>query len=284
MKRLYHYALLIRLDRPIGTLLLLWPTLMALWIAGEGRPDSAVFTVFAAGVFLMRSAGCAINDYADRHIDAHVERTRQRPLATGAITPAEALAIFALLALTAFALVLTMNSLTIRLSFIGVGLAALYPFTKRFTSLPQYVLGTAFAWSVPMAFAAQANALPATVWWLFAAVVLWTAAYDTMYAMVDRNDDVRIGVRSTAILFAGADKLIIAIMQAAATIAFIVVGQLAGLGLWYWVGLGAAVLSMLYQQWLIAGRDRDRCFRAFLNNNVTGVLLFAGVVLDYTLI
>ena len=282
LERIRLYALLIRLDRPIGTLLLLWPTLWALWLAGQGRPDPQVFVVFVAGVFLMRSAGCAINDYADRDIDGHVERTRLRPLAAARIGAGEAVGLFVFLSLIAFALVLTLNLLTIKLAFAGIVLASVYPFMKRFTSLPQYVLGAAFAWAVPMAFAAQTGALPSLAWALFASVVLWTAAFDTIYAMVDRDDDVRIGVRSTAILFGRADRAIIAVMQVLTILCLTGVGGLAGLGLWYWLGLAAAALSFVYQQWLIAGRDRDRCFKAFLNNNTTGAFVFSGILLHFT--
>ncbi len=281
-ERIKQYALLIRLDRPIGTLLLLWPTLWALWLAGQGRPDPKVFVVFVAGVFLMRSAGCAINDYADRDIDGHVERTRLRPLAASRISAGEAVALFVTLSLIAFALVLTMNLLTVKLAFAGIVLASAYPFTKRFTSLPQYVLGAAFAWAVPMAFAAQTGALPLLAWMLFASVVLWTAAFDTIYAMVDRDDDIRIGVRSTAILFGRADRSVIAAMQVLTLLCLVAVGRLAGLGGWYWLGLACAALSFGYQQWLIAGRDRDRCFKAFLNNNTTGAGVFSGILLHFT--
>lgn len=284
LDRLRQYALLIRLDRPIGTLLLLWPTLWALWIAGEGHPDPQVFAVFVAGVFLMRSAGCAINDFADRDIDGHVERTRDRPLAAGKIRPLEALALFVVFALVAFALVLTMNALTIRLAFAGVAIAFVYPFMKRFTSLPQYVLGAAFAWAVPMAFAAQSGALPVVGWVLFATVVLWTAAFDTIYAIVDREDDLRIGVRSTAILFADRARLVIAVMQLLALLGLVWVGLHLGFGRWYWAGVVAASLAVAYQQWLLVGLDGGRCFRAFLNNNTFGAFVFAGILLHYTFV
>lgn len=282
IERLRDYALLIRLDRPIGTLLLLWPTLWALWIAADGHPDPQVFAVFVAGVFVMRSAGCAINDFADRNIDAHVERTRNRPLAAGSIRAGEAIAVFLVLALIGLALVLTLNGLTIRLAFAAIALAVIYPFMKRFTSLPQYVLGAAFAWAVPMAFAAQTATLPPVSWVLFVSVVLWTAAFDTIYAMVDRDDDERIGVRSTATLFGDAERLAIGLMQAMALLGLLATGWLAALGFWYWLGLGAATASAIYQQVLIAGRDRQRCFRAFLNNNTFGALVFAGIALHFT--
>lgn len=280
-ERLRQYALLIRLDKPIGTLLVLWPMLWALWIAGEGKPDPKVFAVFVAGAFLMRSAGCAINDYADRHFDPHVERTRHRPLAAGTVRPGEALAIFLALTLTAFALVLTLNKLTIMLAVAGALLALTYPFLKRWTSLPQYFLGIAFAWGTPMAFAAQTGGVPPVAWALFGCVVLWTAAFDTIYAMIDRDDDVTIGVRSTAILFGSADRIMIAAMQVLTLAGLWWIGQAVALGAWYHTGLGAAALSALYQQHLIAARERGRCFRAFLNNNTFGAFVFAGIALDY---
>lgn len=280
-ERLRQYALLIRLDRPIGTYLVMWPMLWALWIAAAGKPDPYLLVVFVAGSFLMRSAGCAINDFADRNFDPHVQRTRERPLAAGRLAPAEALAVFAILALIAFGLVLTTNALTIRLAIAGVLLAATYPFLKRWTNLPQYYLGIAFAWGTPMAFAAQTGEVPPIAWLLFGCVVLWTAAFDTIYAMVDRADDIRIGVKSTAVLFGSADRVIIAIMQLLMLVGLWLVGRWAGLDGWYFAGLVAATLSLLYQQFLIAGRDGGRCFRAFLNNNMTGALVFAGIALDY---
>jgi 4-hydroxybenzoate polyprenyltransferase len=280
--RLRAYGRLIRLDRPIGTLLLLWPTLWALWIASSGRPDPEVFVVFVAGVFLMRSAGCAINDFADRDFDPHVERTRSRPLASGVIAPVEALLVAASLALAAFLLVLRLNALTIGLSLIGGFMAASYPFLKRFTSLPQFYLGAAFGWAVPMAFAAQTNTVPATAWLLFVAVILWAVAYDTMYAMVDREDDLRIGVRSTAILFGRADRLAVAVAQAGTLLALLQVGRIEQFGGWYQGALLVAASMSIWQQILIRDRQPERCFRAFLNNNALGMTVFIGVLLDYT--
>jgi 4-hydroxybenzoate polyprenyltransferase len=279
--RLREYALLMRLHRPIGTLLLLWPVLWALWIAAGGFPDFGVLAVFAAGVLLMRSAGCVINDYADRDFDPHVARTRDRPLAAGRVSAREALALAAVLAAAAFALVLTMNRLTILMSFLGAALAVSYPFTKRYTHLPQFYLGAAFGWGVPMAFAAQTGAVPAEAWILFAATLSWAVAYDTAYAMVDRDDDLRIGVKSTAILFGRADRLMIALFHALTLGLLAWVGARAGLGLAYYVGLTAAAALALYQQWLMRGRDRDACFRAFLNNNWFGIAVFVGVVVAY---
>ncbi len=281
MERLRQYALLMRLDRPIGILLLLWPTLWALWIAGAGHPDPLVVTVFVLGVVLMRSAGCVINDYADRHVDPHVARTKGRPIAAGKVAPREALWLFAALCLTAFALVLLMNPLTILMSLGGVVLAAVYPFMKRYTHLPQVVLGMAFGWAVPMAFAAQTGAVPPLAWLLFVATILWATAYDTMYAMVDRNDDLRIGVKSTAILFGEADRLLIALLQAMVLLSLALVGKQAGLGDIYYLSLAPAAGLVAYQLYLIRRRDGAGCFKAFLNNNWFGAVVFAGIALDY---
>ena len=282
-QRLHEYALLMRIDKPIGILLLLWPTWWALWIAGEGFPDLPVFVVFTAGVFLMRSAGCVINDYADRNIDGQVERTKNRPLAQKRVTPKEALYLFAGLALTAFILVLFMNALTIAMSFVGAMLAASYPFMKRFTNLPQVVLGTAFAWSIPMAFAAQTGTVPFAAWCLFIATILWTTAYDTMYAMVDRKYDLEIGVKSTAILFGKKDKIIIGGLQVATLIFLIIAGVYLQLGTLYYSGLFIAACFALYQQFLIKDRIEKQCFSAFLNNNWFGMAIFAGLFFHYLL-
>jgi 4-hydroxybenzoate polyprenyltransferase len=279
--RLTQYAQLMRLDRPIGIFLLMWPMLWALWIASKGNPNLLVLLVFASGVVLMRSAGCVINDYADRKFDPHVERTRDRPIAAGRVKPKEALALFAILCLTAFGLVLLMNRLTIMLSFAGVVLAALYPFMKRFTHLPQVFLGVAFGWAVPMAFAAQTGDVPKVAWLLFVATVLWATAYDTMYGMVDREDDLKIGVKSTAILFGEADRAIIATIQILLLAALLMVGQTAGLGGYYYFGLLLAAGLALYQQYLIREREPKACFQAFLNNNWFGAAVFTGIVLDY---
>jgi 4-hydroxybenzoate polyprenyltransferase len=280
--QLWQYVRLMRLDRPIGTLLLLWPALWALWIASDGHPDPHVFVVFVAGVVLMRSAGCAMNDFADRNIDPHVRRTRDRPLAAGRVTPAEALLLAAGLGLIALGLVLTLNRLTVLLAVAGAALAVTYPFTKRITSLPQFYLGAAFGWSVPMAFAAQTDAVPTLAWVLFCAVVLWAAAYDTMYAMVDREDDRKLGVRSAAILFGDADCLLIGLIQVLMLLSLYLAGRDAGLGGWYLAGLVAAAGYMLYQQVLLHSREPERCFRAFLSNNGLGAMIFAGILLSYT--
>ncbi len=280
--RLLDYALLVRLDRPIGILLLLWPTLWALWIAGAGHPDPEVFVIFVAGVVLMRSAGCAMNDYADREFDPHVRRTRERPVAAGRVAAWEALLVAATLSFIAFMLVvLRLDWLTIRLAIVGGFLAASYPFLKRWTSLPQFYLGAAFGWSVPMAFAAQTGGVPTVAWMIFAAVVLWAVAYDTMYAMVDREDDLRIGVKSTAILFGRADRAVIAVCQVAVLALLVAAGGRAGLGGWFHAGLLVAAGLALWQQWLIRERRPADCFRAFLNNNVFGLPIFCGIALDY---
>jgi 4-hydroxybenzoate polyprenyltransferase len=280
---LADYARLMRLNRPIGILLLLWPVLWALWIAAAGKPALPVLLVFVAGVVLMRSAGCVINDYADRNFDPHVERTRDRPIAAGRVQPREALVLFVVLALSAFALVLFMNRLTILLSFVGALLAASYPFMKRWTHLPQFYLGAAFGWGVPMAFAAQIGGVPADAWILFGATLCWAVAYDTAYAMVDREDDIRVGVKSTAILFGRADRPMIALFHALTLLLLVWAGARAGLGLTYYTGLLLAAGLAGWQQWLMRTRSREDCFRAFLNNNRFGAVVFAGLVLDYLL-
>lgn len=280
-ERLYQYYLLTRLHKPIGILLLLWPTLWALWIAADGIPDLYILMVFVLGVVLMRSAGCVINDYADRNFDPHVARTRERPIAAGKVSPREALILFAVLCLLAFALVLTLNRQTIYLSFGGLLLAAAYPFTKRYTQLPQVVLGAAFGWAIPMAFAAVQGTVPQLGWLLFTVNILWSTVYDTFYAMVDRDDDLKIGVKSTAILFGESDRLIVGILQALVLAGLLLVGRMAGLGLYYHLGLLVAAGLALYQQYLARNRDRAGCFQAFLNNNWFGAAVFAGILLDY---
>jgi 4-hydroxybenzoate polyprenyltransferase len=275
------YFQLVRLDKPIGILLLLWPTLIALWIAAKGIPDPLVLFVFVTGVILMRSAGCAINDYADRHIDGKVKRTTARPLASGKISEKETLIVFATLSLIAFLLVLLMNRLTIMMSFVGIALAVSYPFMKRYHYLPQVHLGAAFGWAAPMAYAAQANEVNVVTWLIFLATILWATVYDTMYAMVDYDDDIKIGVKSTAILFGNQDKLIIGLTQVLLIFNLILIGNRAELGLYYYLGVFAASLFSIYQQYLIKDRDRALCFKAFLNNNWFGLVLFIGVLLDY---
>lgn len=275
------YVQLARIDKPIGTLLLLWPTLWALWLAADGLPGLWTLLVFVVGVFLMRSAGCVINDYADRNFDGHVKRTAGRPLPMGKVKPREVLALFAVLALISFALVLTMNPLTIGLSFAALLLAVCYPFMKRYIPIPQLVLGMAFSWSIPMAYAAQANALPAVAWLVFLANLLWTIAYDTQYAMVDRDDDLKLGLKSSAILFGRHDKRIIGALQLLTLLILLLVGQLSELGSSYYWSLLAAAALFVYQQRLIRERQREACFQAFLNNNYVGALIFAGVVINY---
>lgn len=279
-ERLIQYWYLMRFHRPIGIFLLLWPTLWALWIAGQGRPDGKVLMVFVLGVVLMRAAGCVINDYADRHFDPHVTRTRDRPIAAGRVTPREALALFGVLCLLALGLVLQLNRLTVALAFVALFLAASYPFMKRITHLPQAYLGLAFGWAVPMAFAAQTGSIPAVGWWLLLATVLWALAYDTMYAMVDREDDLKIGVKSSAILFGRFCAWIIAAIQAAMLAALVWVGQLAGLGGWYWLALAVVAGLAVYQQFLIRSQDKTAYFQAFLNNNWVGAVVFLGIALD----
>lgn len=279
--RAKEYILLVRLHRPIGIFLLLWPALWGLWLAAEGRPDPRILTIFVLGVVLMRSAGCIINDYADRDFDPHVERTRDRPIAAGRVTPREALILFAVLSLIAFVLVLQLNRLTIAMSVVAIFLAATYPFLKRYTHLPQFYLGVAFGWAIPMAFAAQTNAVPPVAWVLFLANVFWAVAYDTQYSMVDRDDDIRIGMKSTAILFGSYDRLLIGVAHALTLGLLILTGVLAGLGGLYYAGLTAAAGLAVYQQHLIRNRQRDACFQAFLNNNWLGAAVFSGLLLNY---
>ena len=283
MDKLKQYWLLARFDRPIGTLILLWPTLWALWVAGDGKPDGLVLTVFVLGVVLMRAAGCVINDYADRDFDPHVERTKQRPIAAGKVKPKEALILFAVLCLIAFGLVLLMNIYTILLSFIGAFLAASYPFMKRYTQLPQAYLGIAFGWAVPMAFAAQRGEIPLVAWLMYLAVMLWALVYDTMYAMVDKDDDLKIGVKSTAILFGDYDRHIMAILQTIIIGLLIAVGILAQLQWPYYLGVAAATGLCGYQQKLIFHRQKAACFKAFLNSNWFGLAVFLGLLVGYQL-
>ncbi|MFT5790309.1 MAG: 4-hydroxybenzoate polyprenyltransferase [Shewanella sp.] len=275
------YMRLSRLDRPIGTLLLLWPCLMALMLAAGGMPDIKVLVIFVIGVVVMRACGCVINDYADRNLDAHVERTQSRPLASGEISSKEALLLFVVMALFAFGLVLLLNPLVVQLSVVGIILTIIYPFTKRYTNMPQMFLGTVWSWSIPMAYAAQTGSVPAEAWWLFAANWCWTVAYDTMYAMVDRDDDLKVGIKSTAILFGQYDRQIIAGFQVAALTCFIIAGVIAARGEIFSLGILAFIGFGLYQQKLIYGRERAACFKAFLNNNWAGLVLFVALGLDY---
>jgi 4-hydroxybenzoate polyprenyltransferase len=281
-RRMEEYARLARFDRPIGTWLLLWPALWALWVAGAGRPDQKVLIVFTLGVVVMRAAGCVINDFADRDIDPHVKRTRGRPLAARRVSPTEALLLFVALGAAALWLVTRLNIFTVTLAIIGAVLTVSYPFVKRFFPLPQLYLGISFGgWSVPMAFAAQRDSLPRIAWVLYIAAVIWAVMYDTIYAMVDREDDLTIGVKSSAILFADMDRLLIGAMQAMMLLALVLAGRDMSFGGWYDAGLVAAGLFFLYQQWLIRAREPAACLRAFLNNNYVGMVIFIGVLLQY---
>ncbi len=281
-RRLQEYALLARFDRPIGTWLLLWPTLWALWIAGRGRPDPHVLIVFVLGVIVMRAAGCIINDFADRNIDPHVKRTRDRPLAARRVSPAEAVALFAVLMLSALVLVSRLNRLTIELAVVGAALTASYPFVKRFFPLPQLYLGMSFGgWSIPMAFAAELGTVPKAAWVMYIAAVLWAVVYDTLYAMVDRDDDRKIGIQSSALLFADLDRFLVGVLQGLMLIALVLAGRELKLGGWYAAGLWIAAVLFVYQQWLVRRRAPAACLRAFLNNNYVGMAIFIGVALHY---
>lgn len=280
-QRLVQYARLARLHRPIGILLLLWPMLWALWIAAAGVPSLKVLVIFVLGTVVMRSAGCVINDYADRNFDGHVERTRGRPLPSGTVTPREALLLFTVLLTIAAALVLVTNRMTIMLAAGGALLAITYPFAKRYTSLPQLHLGAAFGWAVPMAFTAQTGALSPLAWLLFSTAVLWAMIYDTQYAMVDREDDIRLGIRSSAILFAQADRLIIGGLQCLMLSNLYLIGLRASLTWPYNAALVVAAGLFVYQQYLIRERSRSACFAAFMNNNWVGGVVFVGIWLCY---
>jgi len=276
--QLRDYIKLMRLDRPIGIYLVLWPTLWTLWISAEGIPPLRTLLIFIAGAVVMRSAGCVINDYADRDIDGLVDRTKDRPMATGRVSKVEALTLFGLLAMIALALVLTLNKLTILFSVGAILLAVSYPFMKRFHYLPQIHLGIAFAWAIPMAHTAITNELPDTkIWLIFIAGVLWTTAYDTIYAMVDREHDLKIGVKSSAILFGDLDKAMVALLQLMFLICLYLLGQSLELPKSYYIGLGFAGFFMIYQQFLLRLRLPDECFRAFLNNNLVGMAIFIGI-------
>jgi 4-hydroxybenzoate polyprenyltransferase len=279
--RLRNYGRLMRIDKPVGIWLLLWPTLWALWLAGDGRPDQGLFVVFTLGVFFMRSAGCVLNDFVDRRIDPYVERTRDRPIAAGAVEPAEALLLFTALGLVAIGLASMLNRPAQLLAVVGAALTVAYPFFKRFVSVPQFVLGAAFGWAVPMAFAAQAGATPQLAWLVFGTAVIWAVIYDTFYAMVDRDDDRRIGVKSTALLFGDADLFVIAGLQVLMLFALVLVGLRAGLGFWYYAAVAGAAGLMAYHQWLARNRDPRGCFAAFRHNHNIGLVVFVGIVLHY---
>ena len=278
---LHQYALLMRLHRPIGIWLLMWPMLWALWIASDGQPDQRVLIVFLLGAVLMRSAGCVINDYADRDLDPFVKRTKDRPLAARRVNPQEALLLFAAIALVAVGLVFMLNSLAQLLAVAGAVLAITYPFMKRVFPLPQFYLGAAFGIAVPMAFAAQTGEVSRLGWVLFLATLVWAGVYDTLYAMVDREDDAKLGIKSTALLFADADRFIVGVMQVMVLGALYLVGRDLGFGNWYWAGLIAGGLLFIWQQWLIRRRDPEKCFQAFNNNNYFGMVVFIGILLHY---
>jgi 4-hydroxybenzoate polyprenyltransferase len=282
MHKLKTYAQLMRVHKPIGTLLLLWPTLWGLWLAAKGLPSIKNLVIFILGVFIMRSAGCVINDVADRKIDGKVARTQDRPLVTGAATPQEAVLLFLLLCCIALALVLQTSPLVIQLSLGGLALAVCYPFMKRYTHLPQLFLGAAFAWSLPMAFTAEAGLLDERIWLVYLAVVLWTVTYDTFYAMVDRDYDLKIGVKSTAILFGEQDRFIAAILQLMTLGALVLVGERFSLSYYYYGSLGITAALFAYQQYLIRFRTREGCFKAFLNNNWVGMVIFIGIASHFT--
>ena len=282
-RRVSEYTRLMRLDRPVGTWLLLWPALWALWIAGAGRPNPQVLIVFVLGVFVMRAAGCVINDYADRNIDPHIRRTRDRPLAARRVSPLEALVLFSVLILIALFLVTRLDPLTIKLACVGAALTVSYPFLKRFFPMPQLYLGISFGgWSVLMGFAAQTGVLPRVAWVLYIAAVIWAAVYDTIYAMVDREDDLKIGVKSSAILFADMDKFLIGVMQVMMLYALVLVGRNMQFGNWYYAGVAGAGVLFLWHQWLIRKREPAGCLRAFLNNQYVGLVVFVGILLQYT--
>jgi 4-hydroxybenzoate polyprenyltransferase len=279
--QLRNYGKLMRIDKPIGVWLLLWPTLWALWIAADGHPDQGLFVVFVLGVFVMRSAGCVLNDYVDRKIDPYVERTRTRPIASGAVAPMEALVLFVALSLIAVGLATMLNRPARMLAIVGAVLTIAYPFIKRVVSIPQFVLGAAFGWAVPMAFAAQTGSTPELAWLIFGAAVVWAVIYDTFYAMVDREDDKKIGVKSTAILFGEVDLFVIAGLQIVMLGALIFIGLRAELGFWYYLSVAGAAGLMAYHQWLARDRQPAGCFKAFLHNHIIGLVVFVGIVLHY---
>jgi 4-hydroxybenzoate polyprenyltransferase len=283
-QRFAHYEKLMRLDKPIGILLLLWPTLWGLWLAAEGVPRLDILLIFVLGTVLMRSAGCVVNDYADRNFDGHVERTRHRPLAVGAVSTREALLLAAGLSLVAFLLIQPLNRLTIELSFVALFLAGSYPFTKRFFAMPQAYLGIAFSFGIPMAFAAQTGEVPFLAWFLMGANLLWVIAYDTEYAMVDKADDLRIGIKTSAITFGRFDVAGVMVCHTVFLGSMVVIGLMQNLGVIYYASLAAALGLVLYQYRLIHDRDRARCFKAFLHNNWVGATIFAGIALDYLVI
>jgi len=277
-----NYGRLMRIDKPIGVWLLLWPTLWALWLAGEGHPDQGLFIVFVLGVFIMRSAGCVLNDYVDRDIDPYVERTRNRPIASGAVAPMEALTLFVALSLIAIGLATMLNRPAQLLAIVAAGLTVSYPFIKRFVSIPQFVLGAAFGWAVPMVFAAQTGEVPQLAWIVFGAALIWAVIYDTYYAMVDREDDRKLGVKSTALLFGEVDLFVIGGLQLIMLLALVFVGLRAELSAWYYLSVASAGGLMAYHQWLARDRQPAGCFEAFLHNHTIGLVIFIGIVLHYS--
>lgn len=282
VSQLRNYGKLMRVDKPIGIWLLLWPTLWALWLAGNGRPDEGLFLVFVLGVAVMRSAGCVLNDYVDRKIDPYVERTRSRPIASGAVAPMEALILFAALSLIAIGLATMLNTAAQMLAIVAAVLTIAYPFVKRFVSIPQFILGAAFGWAVPMAFAAQTGETPELAWLVFGTAMIWAVIYDTFYAMVDREDDLKLGVKSTAILFGDVDIFIIAGLQLLMLLALVLIGVRASLSVWYFLSVAIAAAMMAYHLWLARDRDPAGCFAAFLHNHYIGMVVFIGIVLHYT--
>lgn len=282
IQQVRNYGKLMRVDKPIGVWLLLWPTLWALWLAGGGHPSQGLFVVFIVGVFIMRSAGCVLNDYVDRNIDPYVERTRTRPIASGAVAPNEALTLFVALGLIAIGLATMLNRPAQLLAIVGAGLTIVYPFIKRYVSIPQFILGAAFGWAVPMAFAAQTGGVPQLAWIVFGAALIWAVIYDTFYAMVDREDDLKVGVKSTAILFGEVDLFVIAGLQLVMLAALIFIGLRAELGFWYYLSVAAAAGLMAYHLWLARDRKPDGCFAAFLHNHYIGLVVFIGIVLHYS--
>lgn len=281
ISQLRNYGKLMRIDKPIGIWLLLWPTLWALWLAGEGHPNPDWFVVFVLGVFVMRSAGCVLNDYVDREIDPYVERTRSRPIASGAVAPSEALILFIALALIAIGLATLLNRPAQLLAIVAAALTIAYPFIKRYISIPQFVLGAAFGWAVPMVFAAQTGETSQLAWLVFGTALIWAVIYDTFYAMVDREDDKKLGVKSTALLFGDVDLFVVAGLQILMLAALLFVGLRAGLGFWYYASVAIAGGLMTYHQWLARDRQPAGCFAAFLHNHFIGLVIFIGIVLHY---
>ena len=282
VSQLRNYGKLMRVDKPIGIWLLLWPTLWGLWLAGEGTPNQGLFVVFMLGVIVMRSAGCVLNDYVDRKIDPYVERTRTRPIASGAVAPMEALILFAALSLIAIGLATMLNRPAQMLAIVAGGLTVAYPFVKRFFSIPQFILGAAFGWAVPMAFAAQTGETPELAWLVFGTAMIWAVIYDTFYAMVDREDDLKVGVKSTAILFGDVDIFVIAGLQLLMLFALLLIGYRADLSAWYYLSVLVSGLLMSYHLWLARDRQPAGCFEAFLHNHYIGMIVFIGIVLHYT--